>query len=64
MDELREWMERNIGGLRDDRSTESYALEFLKTDHANLALAHRRFLLTDWERQNFSVADFCVGEMR
>lgn len=37
--ELREWMELNIGGLRSDRSTASYALEFLKTAHSNIKKA-------------------------
>jgi hypothetical protein len=33
---LRKWMEETFGTLRDDRSTASYALEFLKTGQANL----------------------------
>ncbi len=42
MSELREWMQQTFGGLRDDRSDESYALEFLKTTKANLELAQKR----------------------
>lgn len=36
--ELREWMEENIGGIREDRSAAGYALEFLKTAKANTEL--------------------------
>ena len=49
--ELRRWMDDNIRGLRDDRSTASYALEFLWTTHRNLRLAsernHLQIMLSD-----------------
>jgi len=34
--ELRKWMESKFGTLQENRDTESYALEFLKTTDANL----------------------------
>ncbi len=40
--ELRAWMQSQYGGLVDDRSTASYALEFLKTADSNLKLAQVR----------------------
>lgn len=40
--ELREYMQETFGALRDDRSTASYALEFLKTERANLLMAQGR----------------------
>lgn len=43
--ELRAWMVKHIRGLRDDRSTASYALEFIKTQQHNLALLHARMSL-------------------
>ena len=42
--ELREWMNANIRGLREDRSTASYALEFLKTSKANAEMNHAEWL--------------------
>ena len=39
---LRQWMQAEFGGLREDRSTESYALEFLRTAQANLKLAQEK----------------------
>jgi len=43
LDLLRDWMIHNYGGLPDpDRSTASYALEFLKTEKANRELAYKR----------------------
>ena len=44
--ELRTYMETEIGGLREDRSTCSYALEFLKTERANRELAQAKANLT------------------
>ena len=44
--ELRDWMDKYIWGLRDDRSTASYALEFLKTGRRNLELCHSRAMLS------------------
>lgn len=35
---LRQWLDANYKGLHSDRSTASYALEFLKTERANLAM--------------------------
>jgi hypothetical protein len=43
---LRDYLEKTFGGLREDRSTESYALEFLKTERANLLLSQKRANLT------------------
>lgn len=42
MTELREWMQATFGGIRDDRSDESHALEHLKTLKSNLDLAQTR----------------------
>lgn len=42
--ELREYMQQKYGGLRDDRSTASYALEFLKTAEANHEQASKRVM--------------------
>lgn len=39
---LRSYITKRYGGLRDDRSTYSYALEFLTTSDANLQAAQRR----------------------
>ena len=44
--ELRDWMDKYIWGLRNDRSTASYALEFLKTGRRNLELCHSRTMLS------------------
>ena len=43
---LREWMQANIGGLKDDRSAASYALEFLMTSKANAEINHAEWLMT------------------
>jgi hypothetical protein len=40
--ELREYMESEMRGLRPDRSTYSYALEFLKTERHNRRIAEAR----------------------
>ena len=60
---LRQWMEENYGGLREDRSTASYALEFLKTERHNRAMHSARANLTmaveqldnvfDWVEKSF-----------
>lgn len=61
MKELRDWMEKNVGGLREDRSTESYALEFLRTAHSNLILSQKI-----WYKLHPSFYDdkesICAGE--
>jgi hypothetical protein len=46
LEELRAYMQENYKGLRADRSTESYALEFLKTGDKNLALASSKVHLS------------------
>lgn len=43
--ELRAWMVKNIRGLQPQRSTASYALEFLRTQQRNLSLLHARMRL-------------------
>lgn len=41
--ELRLYLEQTCGGLRQDRSATSYALEFLKTERANLLTLQRKY---------------------
>jgi len=48
---LREWMATNVGGLREDRSTASYALEFLKTSKANAEMQHTEWLAGNIEER-------------
>lgn len=44
--ELRDYMQNEFRGLRSDRSTCSYALEFLRTSQSNLRMAHERIAIT------------------
>ncbi len=61
--DLREWMQTTYGGLRDDRSTASYALEALKTERHNRMLHAAKANLTMAVEQLTQVHDWIARSL-